>query len=242
MQKPTVLLTLLAVLASGCSAPSPAPHPPGTATSFFGNAEITASAPTQPVIVQAPSTDECKNPFYPVHNGAWWMYSLSNGSRPSHTMSVGRDNTFTVTVQSEDGTFVIEGQCTEAGILLLNLPGAAVSYSGEQGNSTIIAQNVEGVTLPNDVQPGDNWSQTLNVISGNVDAIIETSYNAIGYETVNIPVGSFNALKVEQNGTVNMGGQTFNSHAFFWYAQDIGVVKSVIDGVSSSELFAYNFP
>jgi len=170
------------------------------------------------------------------------MYGFSNGSKPSQTMSVSGNNTFTITVQSDNSIFTLEGQCTDDGIILLDAPGASVTYSGAQGSSALVIQNVEGVTLPNDVQVGDNWSQTLQVAGGNIHATIETSYNAVGYETVTVPAGSFNALKVEQNGLVNMGGQTLNSHAFFWYAQDVGVVKSVIDGLSSSELIAYNFP
>jgi hypothetical protein len=255
MQKPILILMLIVGLASGCSAPastpSPVPPPPGlTATSFFENVEVTATesaptaklTPTQMIAVQTPSTAECKNPFYPVHNGAWWMYSLSNGSKQSHTMLVSGDNTFTVTVQSGDDTFISEGQCTKAGIVLLDSSAASFTYSGGQGNSILAIQNAEGVTLPHDVKVGDDWSQTLTVSGGDVEGIIETIYSAIGYETVNVPAGMFNALKVEQNGSINMAGQTFNSHAFFWYAQNVGVIKSVIDGVASSELLAFNFP
>jgi len=39
-----------------------------------------------------------------------------------------------------------------------------------------------------------------------------------------------------------MGGQLSNIHTFFWYAQGIGIIKSVMDGEPSSELLAYNFP
>ena len=242
MQKPIILIILTAMLAGGCSAPTAvptSPPPEATAVSLFENTEtaVTKTVPTETV-----SDDKCRNPLYPVHNGAWWMYSFANGSRPSQTLSVSGNNTFTVTVQSDNSTFTLDGQCTDNGIILLDAPGASVTYSGAQGSSALVIQNVEGVTLPNDVQVGANWSQTLQVAGGNINATIETSYNAVGYETVTVPAGSFNALKVEQNGLVNMGGQTINLHAFFWYAQDVGVVKSVIDGVSSSELIAYNFP
>jgi hypothetical protein len=157
-------------------------------------------------------------------------------------MLVNGDNTFTVTVQSGDDTFISEGQCTKAGIVLLDSSIASFNYSGEQGNPLLAIQNVEGVTLPNDVKVGDDWSQTLTVSGGNVEGTIETTYNAVGHETVNVPAGTFNALKVEQNGSIQMAGHTSKSHAFFWYAQNVGVIKSVIDGVVSSELLAYNFP
>ncbi len=247
MHRPILLIVLTITLAGGCSAPvavPTSPPPEATAVSLFEEAEATEteSAPTQAVIGGTSVVDKCRNPLYPVHNGAWWMYAFSNGSKPSQTLSVVGNNTFILTVQSDDSTFTLEGRCTDDGIILLDVPGASVTYSGGQGSSTLIAQNVAGVTLPNDVQVGEDWSQTLQVAGGNVNATIETSYRAIGYETITVPAGSFNALKIEQNGLVTMGGKTLNSHAFFWYAQDVGVVKSVIDGVSSSELIAYNFP
>jgi len=247
MQKLTVLLALIPVLAGGCSAPTPGPTPAPpetTATSLFGNVEVTGTehAPTEAGIGQVPLEDECKNPFYPVHHGAWSMYNLSDGSRPAHTMSAGGDNTFTITVQSDNSTFTMEGQCTEQGIILLDIPGVPATYSDGSGSSEPAAQNVEGVTLPHDVQAGDAWSQTISLFGGNLTATIETTYTAIGFESITVPAGTFYALKVEQNGSLNMGGQLSSTHAFFWYAQDIGVVKSVVDGAPASELLAYNFP
>lgn len=247
MQKQIVLLALIAVFASGCSAPSPSPDPPPpetTATSLFENAEVpvTESAPTEAGSGQITSEAECRNPFYPVHHGAWLMYTLSDGNRPSHTMSVSGDNAFTITVQSDSSTFALEGQCTEEGIILLDVSGVPATYLGGSGNSALTIQNMEGVTLPNDVQVGDAWSQIISILGADLTATIETTYTAMGFESVTIPAGTFNALKVEQNGALNMGGQLSNTHAFLWYAQDIGIVKSAMDGIPSSELLAYNFP
>jgi hypothetical protein len=248
MQKLTVLLTLIAILASGCSAPASTPTPPPpatTGTSLFENVDdvpVTESAPMEAVTGQVTPGVLCKNPLYPVHNGAWWMYDLSEGSRPSLTMSVGSDNAFTITVQRGNSTSKIEGQCTGEGIILLDASGVAAAYFSASDNSTLTFQNVKGITLPNNVQIGDGWSQTISIMGGNLNAVIETTYTAIGYERITTPAGSFDALKIEQNGSMNMGGQAVSTHAFLWYAPDIGMVKSVMDGVSSSELLAYNFP
>ena len=246
MQKIFVCITMITILAGGCSTPASgptSPPPETTATSLFGTVDVTMteSAPaqinTEPVVMY----EKCRNRFYPVRNDAWWMYNMSSGIKPSQTMAVGNDNAFTVTVQNGDVAFTFKGQCTEEGVVLLEAPGAAASLLGEDNSSMLTAQNVGGVTLPNDVQAGDNWSQRIDITGGNITATIETNYHAVGYETVNVPAGSFQALKVEQNGTVTLGGQVFNTYAILWYTQDVGIVKSVVGDITA-ELFAYNFP
>jgi len=246
MKQPVLLLLLITSLTSGCSRYEPAPTSPQTnapTTSLFGGANTPATdsshiqvdgASTQPAVFE-----KCSNRLYPVHNGAWWMYSLSSGERPSRTMFVSNDNTFTVAVKNGDVTLAFKGLCTSEGVVLLEVPQVVASHFG---GATVTAQGLEGVTLPNDVQTGSTWVQRFNINNGNMSATIETNYHAISYETVNISVGSFHALKVEQSSMVNIGGQVLNTHGFLWYAQDIGVIKSVTDGTDSAELFSYNFP
>jgi len=248
MKKLLAFLMLIPILAGACSTFAPSPTLPtldATPASPFGNeaGPVTESAPTGIQLgqtVAAPA--ECRNSWYPVKNDAWWMYTLSDGSKPSYTMFASGDNTFTVITQNVNSTFTLKGQCTEAGIILLDASVVSPIYSEGNGNSTLTAQNVEGVTLPNNVQAGETWSQTINLLSTNLTATFTTSSKAVGYETITVPAGTFYALKIEQNGALNMAGQVSNTHAFVWYAQDVGIVKSLRDGTPTSELFAYNFP
>lgn len=192
--------------------------------------------------------DECDNPYFPVVNGASWQYNLSTGISTLHSMTTGSDKTFTITVESEKNEFTLDGSCTDDGIILLDVPGISSTYSGEDGSSTLTTTNDDGVTLPNDVQIGDDWSQTISVTGssdGNVtlSAQIDSDYKAIGYEIVSTPLGPINALKVENTGSLSMRGEAvMDTHGFIWYGQGIGVVKNTVDDTFEAILDTYNIP
>lgn len=58
-----------------------------------------------------------------------------------------------------------------------------------------------------------------------------------------VPAGLFNALKVEQVGSMSIGpGKPFETNGFIWYAQGVGVGKAGLDGIYTSELATYNIP
>jgi VCBS repeat-containing protein len=268
MRKILYFIVVMALLVSGCAqavqAPAPvttdsmpAPALP-TATAepiatptpippVEANPTESASTPASPP--QVSQNDACGNPYYPVVNDASWDYSISTGEQATHSMLVGEEKVFTITIQSKDSTFTIEGQCTDDGIILMDVPGVSSTYSGEDGGSTLTTQNVEGVTLPNDVQQGDDWSQKITVTGASSDgevtlsATIDTTYTALGYEQVTVPAGTFNALKVEQTGTLTMNGSSgFDTHGFIWYAQGVGTVKSGLDDTYTAELTTYSIP
>ena len=266
MKKFASILFLLAVLLAGCSSPT---QTPGQAAISAPAAGVITAEPTvlslQVSVTQSPdptptmpvfsSNDVCENPFYPVVNGAQWNNRstfASDGSVSTSTasMEVFEDKSFTMTMSSGDSTFKLDGRCTDDGIILMDVPGISGTFSSSDGGgSTMTTENVDGVTLPNDVQIGDDWSQEISVVaksnSGDtiLSATIETTYVALGYETVTVPAGTFYALKVEQSGSMTMGGgEPFLTHGFIWYAQGIGTIKSGLDGTFMAELTQYNIP
>lgn len=269
MNKIIVLICLGALLLGACApketaAPAiPAPQtlsvtqtpsvtqPPAATQTPTSAASIdvsaTQSAPTQVSGSAIIQNDECDNPYYPVVNGAHWQYAMSSGSKPVHSMTVGKDKTFSITVEANNDKFVINGSCTNDGVILLEVPGVSLSYSGKDGSSTLTTVNADGVTLPNDVQQGDDWTQSIKVIgnSGDVSLTsqIETTYKAVGFETVSTPIGLINALKVEQTGSVSMGGRKMmDIHGYIWYGQGIGVVKNTLDDILDANLISYQIP
>jgi hypothetical protein len=199
-------------------------------------------APVQP----APNeNDECGNPYYPVVNGAQWIYNGPTGQF-THGLATGIEGAFTINVESETDTFILQGLCMEGGdINLLDVPGNSLSYSGETGKSTMTTTSNEGVTLPGDIQQGDDWSQTIGVevAAGKqkMSFTIDSTYTAVGYEMVTVPAGTFYALKIEQSS--DMGGPEPTLQTL-WYVQNIGMVKSVIDVGQPvvSELVSYSIP
>jgi len=254
------------ILLSGCATASNAPAPVSSqiqqnipATTQAATATPTlalvfpiatqAITPTAAPVSENSTADRCDNPYYPIVNGATWVYDLGDSGQANYTMNASKGGDFTIIVSSENSTFYIEGQCTEDGIILVNR-GQDLQYQGEAGSSTVSSDTNDGITLPNDIQLGDDWTQTytLSIKAGDtsMESTVETSYKAVAYESVTVPAGTFQALKIEQSGTMTLNGQVIPSKGTTWYAEGIGPVKSengvggTIDAVA--QLVSYNIP
>ena len=242
-----VILCLLSACAPADSIPlrptaTPAIAVPPMSVTMVPNEEATL----QPV--DTPESDEeygdvnCTHPFYPVADGATWTYAISDGGSTTHTMSVDAFGDFTINVSSADITASIDGQCTQDGIIIMNAPGATTNVNSENGDAAVVAVNVSGVTIPNDIHEGQQWSQVVEVTSKLDKSTIETHYTVIGFENVTVPAGDFYALKVEQSGYVTVFGQKVEMHGFQWFVEEVGVVKSEMDGAPTVELVSYDIP
>jgi hypothetical protein len=238
MFKRIVIFIVTAILIIGCGTPEDL----GTS-----KVNVTENPATEvPLPPASSSGDECGNAYYPIIDGAQWNYTSSSTVPFTHRLTVETEDEFTIAVESGTDTFKIRGLCLEGGdINLLQVPGDSLSYSGEAGSSTMTTKSNEGVTLPGDIQVGDDWSQTLGVeVSAGdqkKDFTLDSTYTAVGYETVTVPAGTFNALKIEQS--TSMGGPEPMVQTL-WYVQDVGMVKSEIDigELVVQELVSYNIP
>lgn len=241
------VLVLFTALISACSTQTAMPNPPtvmptATLPPLSSTVIETTFTPAPTPEIVPNDNNECENAFYPVSDEATWVYDLSSGFSATHTMAVDEKDAFTITIQGGDSVFTVDGKCSDEGIILMDAPGAATTYSGEQGSSVVSTLDVVGVTLPKDVGIGQEWSQTINVTTGNSKATIETNYTAVGFENITVPAGNFYVLKVEQTGTVKMLGQTIAMHGFQWFAEGVGTVKSAMDGAPTAELDSYDIP
>ena len=237
------MLTLAACNLPGASAPA-----------------VASPAGTEPV---PELVGQCVNPLQPVMVGAQWTYSLSGISTGSFTRSITalRSDGFTEQDQFDGGlTRIGEWKC-ENGTLTALSPAESLSamIQTEGMQAEFRTTSSSGVTLPAIVRPGDSWSQTFKIegtqsvagqdVQGKGD--IAYSCTAADIETVVVPAGSFDAMRVgcQINGTitVTLAGlevpTQLASVATIWYARDVGMVKTEneIGGVghSSVELTAY---
>jgi hypothetical protein len=247
MNKLLVVLIVAALLVAGCGPQTSIPARPTPTDLGESNVSVTQNPATE---VPAPSgsneNDQCGNPYYPVVNGAEWTYTGPTGQF-THTLATGDNGAFTDTVKSGEDTFIIQGLCMEGGdINLLDTPGNSLSYSGSSESSTMTTTSNDGVSLPGDIQKGDDWSQTIGVeVSAGKQTMnftINTTFTAVDYETVTVPAGTFNALKVEESS--DMGGPE-PTIINIWYVQNVGSVKTEIkmgDQTLVNELVSYNIP
>lgn len=190
----------------------------------------------------------CANPLYPVVQGATHVYSSTTTdlgtSSFTQTITEVRADGFTLTSQFDELTLIQEWSCSAEGIAALDYAGgssAALSTSGLNGQFE--TTDMTGVTLPASLAPGATWSQTFTIAgtmdmgeAGEIPATGGASidFEAIGLESVTVPAGSFNAMRIESHTIftiqITMQGVeipvTYEGDAVSWYVEGIGWVKT----------------
>lgn len=189
-------------------------------------------------------------PYLPLSDGNTWSYRL--------TESNGRVSTETVAVQA--GTVTYNGVATKA--LRWN-DGYVEYYSNDsQGirvhagfdpssNQTMVFNGTGAILAPADITIGQTIASSGTVtIPGQTGTSLSysTTANILGLESVTVPAGTFNALKMQFEVTVGgtISGQPFSvsSGTTYWVVPNIGPVKEVSrdsDGkIDTSELVSSN--
>ena len=200
----------------------------------------------------APATgataSQCDHPYYPVREGAQWRYRLTTqGNAPIEqiiTTSNLAGDTFTERHEfSSGGTLTRGWRCGSEGLSALQYG----NFSTPQTTLQMTTVRSEGVTIPaaDRWQPGATWDSRYEVRGGvagannnnpgmEMSGPIEINSRIVGQESVTVPAGTFDAMKVESTLTarlttsaggrsVSMPPTTFRTNA--WYARGVGVVK-----------------
>ena len=159
----------------------------------------------------------CANPYYPVLQGATWTYKTKGGAAGDYsytdTITAVREDGFTLTSQFDKLTVTQAWQCKDEGLVALELDGPTVATLGSQDiNVALSVKNVTGTTVPSEIDPGDQWQHALEfegtmVIAGQTaqaDGNIQSNFTALGNESVSVPAGTFNALKLHVDTALTM--------------------------------------
>jgi hypothetical protein len=228
------------------------------------------STPAQTAEPQTLDTGLCSNPLYPVKAGATWTYnstgSLSGNFNFTDTITDVREDGFTLESRLDGSTFTQEWACRPDGLASLTF-GAGVaggiSTSGVQMDLT--TTNVQGVILPKTISVGDQWPYSVDFEGGmtysgtsvDTDGTANFTFSALGEESVTVPAGTFNAMKLHVDLRLEMqvtySGFTapavFNVPSDIWYAPEVGWVKATSAGDifgmpfnENIELQSYNIP
>lgn len=228
------------------------------------------SATAEGAVNPAAGTGLCTNAYYPIREGATWNYRSSGGPAGEYsfidTVTAVHENGFTLSTQIGDLTRTQEWTCSAEGLTALQLGGAPAAMLNAQNiQMNLNLTNGNGVTFPSQVNVGDQWQQSLD-FAGNVTMMSEEAdatgtaqmnFNAVGIESVTVPAGTFDALKVEADVTLNINATyegitlpvTFSGDYTYWFAQGVGWIKATgtgnVFGTSFSEtteLQSYNIP
>ena len=247
MTRPNVILiTIFAMALSACQ--SAVPTQQGQASNVAPSA--------QPPVVQA-SGDLCANPFWPVVEGANWTSNLHTDqgdmTQVDTITDVGSDAFLVDTTQGQSTNYIITWTCTPEGLLWLQTDGG--QFAAVFPDAQWATNSYSGVSIPKQIQPGDSWasSESLTATSsqGSFDFNVNIDFHAMGVESVTVPAGTFNAMRVDLvmvfSGQVS--GQDFETtyNISDWVAEGVGLVRSVatsdVGGADYSlELASYSIP
>ena len=273
--KPILSLLLITLLAAACAAQpamplvqaqaSPTAFPPTTATE-----PATAAPATAEGGMPAAGTGLCANAYYPVRQGATWNYKSTGSPAGDYTfidtITSTRNDGFTLTTQSGSLSRAQEWACKPEGLVAQQFGGAPAALLNAQSlQFDVQASNVNGVTFPSQIKAGDQWQHSLD-LQGNVSAAgqqgaakgtARNNFTAVGVESVTVPAGTFDAMKIKIDTTIDMKVSykglplpvQFTSSYTYWFVQGVGWVKSSgtgnIAGQSYSEtteLQSYSVP
>jgi hypothetical protein len=268
---PAGVLLIILYLAA-CSAPPVTPTAQQSTETAPITGTETASVPTATVEGATPVAEQglCTHVYYPVRQGATWTYRSTGGPAGEYsftdTVTAVREDGFTLSTQIDNITRTQEWTCSAEGLAALQLGGAPAAMLNSQNiqlNLDVI--NGTGVTFPSQIKPGDRWQQTLDV-QGNVTMMNEEAeatgtaqmnFSAIGNESVTVPAGTFDALKVEVDVTLNVNATyegitlpvSFTGDYTYWFAPNVGWVRASGTGnvlgssfSDTTELQSYNIP
>ena len=234
---------------------------------------VTETASAQSTLTETPSTSItglCSNMYYPVREGATWTYKNTGGPAGefsfTDTVTSVREDGFTLTSQLDDSSWTQEWACQQEGLVALQLGGApAVTLNAQGVRLDLEISNVSGVTFPKEITAGDQWQHNLEFDgqvemsrqSGDAQGTAVTSFTAIGNETITVPAGTFEAMKIQVEPTLNInvgyGGfslpVTVGGTYTYWFVQNIGWVKAIGTGnfagqtvAETIELQSYHIP
>lgn len=232
LKKPAVIIVILLLsvqLLSACNLPKRQVD------------QAPTTVPPTAVIPQPTPTplSNCANPYFPSTLGTTWTYSGSNSFSGSYTrtdtVSQSGSSSFNVDTSVSTIAYSVTYSCTPAGLTasdpVTQYAGALLSSPSSQ--VTVNLTSNSGLTLPANVKPGDTWQQSADFEASspnlNINGRFIFNYTAVGMESVTVPAGTYDALRVD--ATIDILVSAFHVSAgtyttSTWLAPDVGIVKS----------------
>ncbi len=241
--------------ATGQTTSTPAAASPTAPASAGATAVIpvTGASPTP-----GPS-EACTNAYFPLSAAASWTYASSGGAlgdfNDVRTLSNFSDTGFTTqdAITPGDLTLPVKWNCSGGNLtpLAAGLGNGTISVAGL--TLQVASANASGFAIPADFTSGSQWAESLRMLgsmlrngvnNGSAQATAQINCSAGGSESITVPAGTFDAVKVtcHTEVTVNSTATTLNNNAITlngdetsWYAKGVGLIKSIKTGVGGTQ-------
>jgi hypothetical protein len=249
-----VCIVLFVFILAACGK-SPVSTPTVVATS----ASVTTNPTNSPSPTEPPASGGCSNTYFPVPSGASWSYSSSGGNLGDYTYTLSVSKTsetgFTLSeVFSTGVNYDIDWNCTDGNLAVLDAGAGSLTMSTSKVTMTSNSVKADGFNIPATFDTGKTWSENVTVegsvvqksTSKSVSSQISSQLNcsAVGTDSVTVPAGTFDTVKAtctkkvtvsyDISGKLTQIGAN-QENITYWFAKDVGFVKSVATGGSNNE-------
>lgn len=246
-----VLLVLAAAMISACGTSTGTGTTP-TAASLAGPQSTEVAQAMASETPAATTGTTCDHPYFPAVLGAHWTYVSTNDLvgvyEFTDMITDVRSDGFTMSGEFDDLVRTVEWACSSDGLTALQFGGgAAASVVTSSGGMELETVEVTGVTLPGDMSPGTTWEQSFVIkgvadlgpdVSGTAEGKVDQAWESIGMESVTVPAGTFQALKVDMTTTfdfvVTVGEMQvpalFTANGSVWFVEGLGWVRAASEG------------
>jgi hypothetical protein len=223
------ILVFAMIVLSSCNLP----------TKVTDSTQTDATQSVMSINTPTPPPSLCNNLYYPNSMGDSWEYNGSTSATGDFTrtdaITNSSDQAFTVQSNLSGITYMVDYSCTETGLIAVNpiqqYLGAILSSLNGQVSLNLVSNS--GISLPNEISPGDTWQQIVEWegsaqgISTNGRLVFD--YTATGYETVTVPAGTYESLKVNTSIRIEISSFRLQYGTYemtTWMAPNVGVIKS----------------
>lgn len=224
-------LSVIVLIGAGCASSAP-----GSGTGDGGSAIPAARS-------------GCDHPYYPLRSGYEIEYKtqVPGMEESSYTVRVVDESGDTIRMEYDfmEGVSVQQQiRCAGGVVEALGYVDFGAATSGNEIQTE--TRSTSGVLLPQNMRAGTSWESTYEISAtfsgpdfagigvGSIDSTVTVNRTVIGEETVTVPAGTYQALKVEGVTTIAAviagipGGipPTEISTTEYW-VRGVGMVKSV---------------
>jgi len=224
-----IVLVLSTLLLSACNLPSRQIDQAETPTPM--TAAIIESTPTPASV--------CYNPYFPSRIDDTWEYSGANSAIGGYTRTDTITNSgaeaFSQQTILSNVTYSVAYTCSSTGLTSTDpiQQYAGALLSGPNSPVKVKLTSNSGISLPAKITPGDTWQQTADWGATspeiNLNGRFVFDYTAVGYESVTVPFGTFDALRVDGTIEIEVTGFRILAGTYTtttWLVPDVGIVKS----------------
>jgi hypothetical protein len=227
-------------------------------------AEVNLQADEEAAASPTPASAEtaCDHPYMPLRTGSSWTYSTPEGTVTWSVTSAGgsaESAEATMEIAMSELSVATHWSCSAAGIVSYDFASLSVASMGEVASMELVESS--GAFLPPAelMVPGYSWpfnyTLTMHVAAEGIELDMTTTSSGtstvVGMETVSVPAGTFEALRVDgtdnitSSGFMGMEPINISVNSTYWFAEGVGIVRysvSTEGSDSGGQLTSYTVP